>query len=88
MQRKFLSMDLCYQALNCPAKPIVSVSCCFLALIPGFPGVLFKSALPNALGKARQSCRVAVGHLSELAVFVSAVPMQGTVHFECDSRNR
>lgn len=77
-----------YQALNCPAKPIVCVSCCFLALIPGFPGILFKSALPNALSKARQGCSVAVGHLSELAVFLSAVPMQGTVYFECDSRNR
>lgn len=67
-------MDLCYQALNCPAKPIVCVSCCFLAIIPDFPGVLFKIVLPNALGKARQGCSVAVGHLSELAVFVSAVP--------------
>lgn len=77
-------MDLCYQALKCPAKPIVCVSCCFLALIPDFPGILLRSALASALGKARQGCSVAVGHLFELAVSL----MQGTVHFECDSRNR
>lgn len=55
-------MDPCYQALNCPAKPTVCVSCCFLALIPGFPGILFKSALANTLSKARQGCSEAVGH--------------------------
>lgn len=54
VQRKFLSMDLCYQALKCSAKPIVCVRCCFLALIPDFSGILFKSALPNALGKGLQ----------------------------------
>lgn len=56
-------MDLCYQDLKCPAKPIVCVSCCFFALIPGFPGILFKSTLPNALGKAMPGCSEAGGHL-------------------------